>query len=396
MKFAAPLVLAFASQLVACGSSHVGSGASSSTESPDAAGAGGSSAGGASGTGGGSSSSGTACGTVSGYKGDDLCIPPPAAGEGIQLHAGPTSYDDPDAVAPYLLAPGAETVDCFNAVIPESDFYYLKQENRMRPSSHHMLISAHDDPTLKEGPSTACDNFGAAVATIPGSQTPKHDFPDQLGPEDSGIGRRLPKANIAAFQMHYINTTSEPVLREAWVNLYKKDPSEVTTPLQSIFMVGDLAVNVPAHTEQTTTLEFTPKLTEETRIFEANAHMHAHAQAFSLWRVRAGKEELLYQSFNWEDPLENTFNSVVKNPPLDSAAKTDGGLSGVLTLLPGDTLRWSCDVNNTTNAALHFANEALTAEMCMLVGAYISNTSGLMSGACFSGKCGSGFGLTGG
>src|SRR5262245_28589112 len=66
-----------------------------------------------------------ACSQVSGFPGDDLCIPPPAPGEGIQLHVGPKSYDDMDEIAPYVIAPGDENVKCFMAKIPEAGFYYI-------------------------------------------------------------------------------------------------------------------------------------------------------------------------------------------------------------------------------------------------------------------------------
>lgn len=387
MKFACPLALALASTLIGCGSTDNGDGSTTGdavgTGNPDTGNPGDTTT---------ISSTDNPCGLHTQYLGDDLCIPPPSPDEGIQIHVGPASYDDPNVVAPYLLAPGAETVDCFNAAIPQSDFYYLRQKNRMRPSSHHMLIFVEGGTGLTEGPSTACD-LASGIGTIPGSQTPSRDFPDELGPEDAGLARYLPQSEMAAFQMHYINTTDQPVLREAWVNLYKTPAAEVTQRLQSIFFVGDLSVNVPPMTEQTTTLEFTASnLPAETRIFEVNAHMHAHSESFTLWRIHSGQDpELMYQSFDWEEPYENTFNSVVQNPLPDPVAQTDGGLSGLQYLEPGDTLRWACDVNNTTDAALRFRNEALTGEMCMLVGAYVGDTSGLLAGGCFGTQCSTGF-----
>jgi hypothetical protein len=253
------------------------------------------------------------CDIHSGYQGDEYCLPPPDPSEGIQIHVGPASYDDPDAVAPFLVDVGKENVACFNAAIPGSDFFYLRQVNHMRTGSHHMLITVRNDTTLQPGPSSACDITGG-LASIPGSQTPTREFPDKLGPEDEGIGRYLPQSNMAAFQLHYINTMSEPELREAWVNLYKKPEAEVTQRLQSVFMVGDFAINIAPHTQQTTTLDFTPTLPSETRVFELNAHIHAHTQGFTVWKIHGGQEDVIYQSFNWEDPLENTYNSIVHNP----------------------------------------------------------------------------------
>jgi hypothetical protein len=325
------------------------------------------------------------CNFHTGFLGDDMCIPPPNPGEGIQLHVGPASYDDPDALAPYLLAAGDENVRCFLTPVPESGFYYLRQQNRMRPSSHHMLINLENGTGLVAGPTTVCD-ISTAVASIPGSQTPSRDFPSDLGPEDQGLARFLPASTMASFQLHYVNLGTEAVLREAWVNLYK-DTDTITQHLQSVFLVGDLAANIPPQSRQTTTLEYAPPITTSTRVFELNAHMHAHSETFTVWREHGGQEDLIYESFDWNDPKELTFNTVVQNQPPDTTSRTDGGVSGLLYLDPGDKLKWACDVNNTTDLALHFANEAHTAEMCLLAGAYISDTPGLMRGACANGQC---------
>ena len=51
-------------------------------------------------------------GIDSGYDGDSQCIQPPPSGEGMQLHYGPSAYDDPDEVERYLIAEGDESVDC--------------------------------------------------------------------------------------------------------------------------------------------------------------------------------------------------------------------------------------------------------------------------------------------
>lgn len=327
------------------------------------------------------------CDLNSGFEGDDVCIPPPPAGEGIQLHVGPPSYTDKAALAPYLLEGGQENVKCFIARIPEGGFYYLRQENRMRPGSHHMLINLIEDDGRPEGPASGCDIGG--MGSIPGSQTPKRNFPEPgtLAPEDEGLARYLPAGALAAFQLHYVNTGTDPVLREAWVNLYKMNEADVKQRLQSVFLVADLATNIPPKTRATVTNTFTPSLPGPTRVFALNAHMHAHSETMAVWRVRGGQKELIYQSFDWAEPDTATYNTVVKNPTPNAATKTDGGASGLMIIEPGDSLEWSCDVNNTLDQPIRFANEAYTAEMCLLAGAYVSNTAGLFAGGCAGGQC---------
>jgi hypothetical protein len=331
------------------------------------------------------------CGLNSGFKGDELCVAPPAVGEGIQLHVGPTSYDDAAATEQYVIQPGEENVRCFLTRPSESGFYYFKQQNRMRSGSHHMLINLIPDQGQAEGPTTACEFAGGIMGSIPGSQTPSRDFPGaELGPEDEGLARYVPPGTMVSFQMHYVNNQNVTLLREAWVNLYKMDEADVKQKLQSVFIVGDFSVNVPPQTRQTTTELFSPNLTDATRVFQLNGHSHAHTETFTVYRIRGTERDLVYQSFNWAEPDVLTFNSVVTNSPPDPAAKKDGGMSGPLMIQPGDQLEWSCDVNNTTDAALRFANEAYTAEMCLLAGSYVSNTPRLLTGGCSAGSCFSG------
>jgi len=331
------------------------------------------------------------CGLKSGFPGDDLCIKPPAVAEGIQMHVGPKSYDDNADLEPYVIAAGTEDVKCFVVRPQESGFYFFKQENRMRSGSHHMLILEVPDTGQAEGPTAACDLLGVK-GMIPGAQTPKIDYPGtQLAPEDAGLARYLPAGTAVLFQLHYVNTRQVPLLREAWVNLYKMDASEVTQKLENVFIVGDFAVNVPPGARQTTSEEFTPPVTQTTRIFQMNGHSHAHSESFTVWRTRGTDREQIYQSFNWQEPDVLTFNSVVTNPTPDAASKRDGGISGLLDIQPGDKLEWACDVNNTTNAALHFSNEAYTAEMCLLAGSYIGDDATLFTGGCSNGSCSAGF-----
>jgi len=355
------LVAAAASLLFGCGSSSddTGSGPSNTPSAADP------------------------CGLSSGFPGDELCIPPPAPGEGIQIHAGPPSYDAADT-AEWVIQPGEENVQCYLARIPEGGFYYLRQQNRMRSGSHHMLIFLLDDEGQADGPTTC--GLGRS-GWIPPSQTPKRDIPGELGPEDAGLARYLPEGSMASFQLHYVNSGTVPLLREAWVNLYRLDESEVTQKLQPVFMVADRGIDIPAQTRAETTLSFEPPITEPTRIFLLTGHMHAHTETFSVWRTRGTQRDLVYKSFDWGEPVELTYNSVTQNPAPDEANKTDGGVSGELMFEPGDRLEWACEVNNTTDEPLHFANEVYTAEMCLLMGEHVSETAGAFAGVCQDGSC---------
>jgi hypothetical protein len=376
---------------IACGSKDDGSGATDQTLDDTNNGGSGGSGGDAAGGSGGEDPTNpdtNDCGIESGYPGDEFCLLPPDPSEGIQLHVGPADYDDPTAVAPFLIEGGQENVICFNDLAEDGDFYYFAQENRMRSGSHHMLIGLHPADGLSEGPVSQCDQL-TQIASVPGSQTPIRVFPGaEVAPEDEGLGRYFPDNVMAQFQLHYVNTGSDVAMREAWVNLFYKDQAEVTDKLNAVFLVGDFAVNVLPGTRDVTTLGYTPNLPTETRIYELVGHMHAHTERFTVWRTQSGvRGEQLYETFNWSEPTTLTFNSVTTNPASDPTELTDGGHTGLLYLQPGEGFEWECEVNNTTDAPLNFANEAYTAEMCLLAGGYVSDTSGLLTGGCTSGSC---------
>lgn len=395
MKLHGSLGFLLASLAVACGGNNNENGSigGSTIDGTGGSGVGGGSTGGGSstggsGTGGGGQTLGS-CGLNTGFEGDDYCIPPPDPTMGIQIHVGPSNYDDPAALAPYLIDPGAENVVCYNAPIPESDLYYMGQSNRMRPHSHHMRIFVNGDLNAQAGPA-GCLTLGfGSSGMIPGSQSPSWDSQGSTAPEDAGLARYLPKATMANFEIHYINDTTHQVLREAWVNLYKVPQDQITQHLNMIMMVGDLTIYIPPHTVQDTPVTLTPAISSETRLFDVTAHMHAHAEQYTLSVQHAGTTswEQIYQTFNWEEPLTNVFNSVVNNPTPDPTTKRDGGLSGPYYLQPGDTLKWVCHVNNTLDTAIRFANEAQTAEMCMLTGDYIAPANGIWTGFCSNGRC---------
>jgi hypothetical protein len=97
-------------------------------------------------------------------------------------------------------------------------------------------------------------------------------------------------------------------------------------------------------------------------------HRHANNDSFSVWRVRGAQRDLIYQGYEWEEPLMLEYNSQVENPVADPTRRVEGGWSGVLDLLPGDRLEWECHVVNEHDTALRFTNQTYLGEMCIVDG----------------------------
>ncbi len=318
------------------------------------------------------------------YAGDCLRLEAPDPALGFQLHYGPRTYDDPAEVERYVLLPGEEQTDCLYSTTPNSeDFYYEEYHATMRPGTHHMIVyggaSAAPDGTLD-----ACDLgdlaylLGAQGGVGPGGA--RVDVPDATqAPENVGLAGMLAPATRIAYQVHYVNAGSEPILRESWTNFFLEPKSEVTGITAPITFIGGVLMKVEPHT----TLQIRgacsvpSEAPDALRILSLNGHMHAHGTRFSVWKVDAAEHErLVYETYDWSHPDNLLFDSTHVNPAPDAAAQTGGGASGALWLDKAERIEWECNVENDSSKPLVWANAAYTAEMCNLFGTYTPSLGG--------------------
>jgi hypothetical protein len=310
---------------------------------------------------------GSGCPLDSGYAGDEMCLPPPPPDQGFQLHYGPTDYASASDVAPFLLQPNKETVDCFfqKTTNPE-DKYIGGFQFHMRPGSHHLLVNAstpHPDGFDICG---LTDNAGMGLG---GSQTPAVDELTDPAPENQGLAMKVPANTQAVINFHVIDTGSKPLLREAWLNYMYLDPSQVRGIRGGIGLTGGLGFEIQPGTHQNYTYSCSPQ--RPVRILSLAAHMHTHALRMSAWKVSAGQATLVYQAFDWAEPPSYRYDTVSKNPATDLAAHVPGATTGPLQLAPGDSLQWECEIDNTSSQVLTFRNEVQTGEMCLLTGSLV-------------------------
>jgi hypothetical protein len=314
------------------------------------------------------------CGISSSYEGDEFCIQPPAPGAGMQLHYGPSDYNDAAEVERYLLMPGQERTDCvFVTTTNDTEVFFRGYHARMRPGSHHMLLYLQDTVRPESTGPEACRQ-GLDTRNIFGSQTLVLDAGSSAsGPENDGLAIKLGPNQQGVVQMHFINTTNEPILREGWANLVYVDPSTVKQLGDPIFFLGGLSMNVPPGTTQIIKGTATAPA-DGIRLVAATGHYHAHTTRFSAWKTVGGQRELLMEDFDWHDPRLLRFDSITQNPAPDAVAKKAGGYSGIVSLNAGDVIDWECEVVNDGDVPLGFGNEVYTAEMCNVFGLYAPTT----------------------
>ena len=324
------------------------------------------------------------CGISSGYSGDGLCLGSPPADEGFQLHYGPTRYDDPSLVEPFLLGPGEEITDCLYMTTPnDTEVFWRDYHLRARTGTHHIIVYTGSGADVADGTLGECNQgtdmrffVGAQSGLAPDGVSLDVPLPGSRDvPENEGYAQRLPPRTRVAFNVHYVNTTNEPILREAWVNFHYRPADEVKVVMDPIFFIGGLGMEIQPGSHQVVAAQgcaVPDSGPEELRVMGVSGHMHAHGLRFSAWKVdAAGARTLVYDTYDWEEPLNAQFDSAHEYAPPDPLARTDGALSGLLTIRRGESLDWECEfLNDDLDTSLVFSDKAYTGEMCNLFGWY--------------------------
>jgi hypothetical protein len=322
----------------------------------------------------------------SGFANDELCLDPPPEAEGFQLHFGPTDYDNPDDLKPFVLGPGGEQVLCENMTSPNADDqYYIEYHAHLRRGTHHMITYASftNPTTPPDGTVQPCGGndpsfhfiFGSQAALGPEGGILDVPLPGEVAPEDEGLAAKLPASSKLVVEMHYVNTGEQDLLVEGWTNVLYTPPGQVKGILDPIYFIGGLSENTPPHATETITAAgcgLSDAQGDSLRIVGLTGHTHAMSTQFRAYVDHQDAtegtvpHELVYQSNDWQEPMNAEFNSVKRNQPVGGQA--DGAVSGDLILKRGDSLSWACDVTNTLDTPLRFANEAYKAEMCNVFG----------------------------
>ncbi|HVU05215.1 MAG TPA: hypothetical protein VHE30_25880 [Polyangiaceae bacterium] len=342
------------------------------------------------------------CATMpnSGYDGDTQCLSAPDPSIGMQMHYGPTNYDDPEELSHFTIAPGDEYVDCMFMKTPnENDIHMSDYHVRLRPGTHHMITYVQPQEMPDSVYPEACHQ-GATFTFLVGATAPNTDI-SGVGaagaPEYEGAAMTIKAKSQAAVQMHFINTTDRDRLKEGWINALYMPDDQVKMEVNPITWLGGIGMSIGPHTHVVTQGGSTAQVQissctvdpaqaynpsglqdgdpgfGDLNIIATVAHAHSHTSRVAAFIQRAGSTERqkFYEDYNWEEPTFVYYNSKVKNPMFDPVTKTTGGLTGQLVAHPGDQLSWECEVNNDSdNLTLKFSDLALTGEMCNVFGVY--------------------------
>jgi len=299
--------------------------------------------------GGGDSGPGTCVDTR--FEGDELCIPPPE--QGLQLHYGPTDYDDPAETRKFEIPPGEAGERCFYLKTPNpSDvasrrFQFRSRPGALRTSAWLLKASVPDSVGLE-----ACNDalFLAGERLLISSQIALDFAFDTGAPENEKIAYPIPAGTQAAVRVDYVNTSNAPLLAEVWLNVLPA-PFDDIQALSSVHWRGR-GPPVPPATRQAH--DFRCRAGQDLRIVQLGALMSPWVASLSARVERTGERELVYETYDWAAPPLLRYDSVSVNEPPDPTQGRSGGSSGVLSLTAGDVLEWTCEIDNLTSEVLTY------------------------------------------
>lgn len=328
------------------------------------------------------------------FPGDDFCILPPPPDKGVQYGVHPqgqkwfeqvstgdlSGYDN--VSDEWLMKDGEEEQKNYQTATTNAAAQnYYRTYARMRRGSHHMIVSSMSISDMETwGPAST----GLTSLQLPGAQRPDENQPKSLEKpaEDKGLYRRLPAKAPVSFNMHHFNASGETILKEAWTNLWWE--SDATIELRDILgLEFGQTSGLSIEPGEIVDLHYSWDISREFRIVNLFGHRHAWTTNFSAWIEQPdGKLDILYQSYHWLDEPTYRYDSVTMNPaPAPPEQRMDSAFSGVLKTKPGTKLHFNCHIEYTDARAetegapkpaeigtLRFANEAFTAEMCILFG----------------------------
>ena len=263
----------------------------------------------------------------------------------------------------------------------------------MRPNSHHLIVTtlATDVPD-SDGPITL--QIGEQVGTrwLLGSQDPQIDVTvtgsgpaPEPGEPDYKLGQLLKANTPVRIDMHYINSTSQEILKEGWVFLEYVDQSEVETMVDMItFFQGEISVPPRGRSETKKAACVAPN---RRNVGLITGHFHQNGTRFSVWkRDLAGVETLVYETYDWEDPGNLFYRPKSPNQPPDPVAGRHGGYSGFLTIEPGEALVYQCAFENPTDETIELG-ELGRDQMCNVFGMYYPSDGNVWDCACLGERC---------
>ena len=260
------------------------------------------------------------------------------------------------------IEPGQEITYCYYFRTPNTEELAINRwQSEMTPGSHHMIMYTTATETMPEGSisSSGCGGFGSQ--NVP-SWTYAAQTPTAMVtlPADDGAGKplaqRIAPGTPAYFQMHYLNTTDDPIQAHVTLDAFALEANAAFTQT-SPFITYNSQISIdPGATNHIETQ--TCNVPAGYKFWSMSTHAHKQA----TWtRVKDGTN-VVFESDDWEHPGGTLWDRT----PFYTFA------TGRLT--------YECTYDNVLDNAgstVVSGPSADTNEMCMAVGYYFPATKSM-------------------
>ena len=245
----------------------------------------------------------------------------------------------------FVIGAGEEAFKCQTFANPFGESVdVFRTESHMPSGSHHMFAFFEDGAS--DG--TVFDCSGSDLNPhLHGAQTP-----DYVRAYPEGVGFRLEAGEGLRFDMHWLNTSSQPITAKVELTIVAGAAGSARQQA-GFLLLNNADIELSPHSKGTATR--TCPVPPNVNIIELISHMHQRATHFQA-KTASGK--VIYESDDWDHPTPARFS-----PPLSLGTDT--------------SITWTCSYDNPDDFTVGFNPSAATGEMCILNGVFFPAASRL-------------------
>jgi hypothetical protein len=246
----------------------------------------------------------------------------------------------------FALQPGQEQFKCYHLTFPNSgEFDVGDWESQMSKGSHHFILYKTDTDVTR---SDTLDSFGCTTSVGSGAWIYSAAVPHTHLAMPDGVAMPLASAQKVQFDMHYINTGTEPLQAHVVLNVNKVKGTNFQRAQSQVSF--NALINIPPNGTQTVGGDCTPAA--NAKYFMMLTHTHRRGVDASITRKLANGQmgEVLVHTTNWDSPE----NILWENPPY-------------LTFQPGEKFHYQCKYKNDRATTTTVGVSAANNEMCMAI-----------------------------
>lgn len=250
-----------------------------------------------------------------------------------EVDAAWLDFATPEAVIPA----GEERMFCSDLTYDGDDTGFSDVVALQGKYGHHVVLLSTKKPNTP-GTIYDCTDIRTMANFEPFAIPVGNGLPD-------GYGIYLPKGKPIVVQMHYVNTSSQPILVRDVIRLKRRPLSEVTT-YASVYANNVADFTVPPNSTGTRTFECSTPV--DMKLLLLGGHMHESGTSFKLEiGPNANSLETLYNVDVWKADYRD-------EPPVNLY------LTNPKPIAKGTLFRTTCTWTNMTDKAISFPEEMCT------------------------------------